>query len=195
VSVPEDYTNPTGRRIELFVARVPALNRRKQPDPLVILAGGPGLGASVFYPGIAPNLARVRRDRDILVVDQRGTGRSNPLNCAFDEQKMWEASEEETSRVMAVCLAQLREKNDVSQFTTSIAVKDLESVRLALGYPQQPIGPLMRELTQLQDIAFQLLEGRQRPTQTAGLYLLTTAAWTLAERAMLRRRLDHSAGG
>ena len=136
VTVPEDYANPTGRQLELFVARVPALNRRKQPDPLVILAGGPGLGASVFYPGIAPNLARVRRDRDILVIDQRGTGRSAPLNCAFDEQKMWEASEQETARVMAACLATLSQKNDVAQFTTSVAVKDLEAVRIALGYPQ-----------------------------------------------------------
>ena len=136
LSVPENYEQPGGRKIELFVARVPALNRRKQPDPLVILAGGPGLGASVFYPGIAVNLARVRRDRDILVIDQRGTGRSNPLNCAFDEQKMWEASDEETARVMAACLAQLSQKNDVAQFTTSVAVRDLESVRVALGYAQ-----------------------------------------------------------
>lgn len=136
ISVPEDYAHPAGRKIELFVARVPALNRRRQPDPLVILAGGPGLGASVFYPGIAPNLARVRRDRDILVIDQRGTGRSNPLNCAFDEQKMWEASEAETARVMAACLATLAQKNDVAQFTTSVAVQDLETVRRALGYPQ-----------------------------------------------------------
>jgi pimeloyl-ACP methyl ester carboxylesterase len=134
VEVPEDYALATGRHLKLFVARVPALSRNKQADPLVILAGGPGLGASVFYPGIAANLARIRRDRDILVIDQRGTGRSNPLNCAFDEQKMWEADEGETTRVMAACLAQLSAHNDVSRFTTSVAIRDLESVRRALGY-------------------------------------------------------------
>lgn len=136
VEVPENYALGTGRHLKLAVARVPALNRRKQPDPLVVLAGGPGLGASVFYPGIAANLARIRRDRDIVVIDQRGTGRSSPLNCAFDEQKMWEASDLETARVMDQCLTQLSAHNDVAQFTTSNAVRDLEAVRQALGYAQ-----------------------------------------------------------
>jgi pimeloyl-ACP methyl ester carboxylesterase len=134
--VPENYAEPDGRTLSLFIARVPALNRRKQADPLVILAGGPGLGASVFYPGIAPNLARIRRDRDILVIDQRGTGRSSPLNCAFDEQKMWEADEAEVTAVMTECLARLQQIHDVTQYTTSVAVRDLETVRQALGYPR-----------------------------------------------------------
>ena len=68
--------------LDLFVARVPALSRKSQRDPLFILAGGPGLGASTFYASAAPVFARIRRDRDIVIVDQRGTGRSAPLNCA-----------------------------------------------------------------------------------------------------------------
>lgn len=134
VTVPEDYAKPAGRRIELFVARLPALSRRKSTDPLVIVAGGPGLGASTLYPGIAANLARVRRERDLLVIDQRGTGRSAPLDCEFDEQRLWEADEQETARVMRACLAKLGETHDVSQYTTSVAVRDLDSVRQALGY-------------------------------------------------------------
>jgi transcriptional regulator with XRE-family HTH domain len=65
----------------------------------------------------------------------------------------------------------------------TLAELDSEVRRLALGYPQQPIGPLVRELTQLQDIAFQLLEGRQRPTQTASLYLLTGMATGMLAKA------------
>jgi pimeloyl-ACP methyl ester carboxylesterase len=136
LAVPEDYAQPEGRQVRLFVARVEALSRRKQADPLVVLAGGPGLGASAFYPGIAPNLARIRRDRDILVIDQRGTGRSNPLNCPFDEQQLWDASDEDTARVMGECLKQLQTNNDVAQFTSSVAVRDLERVREALGLAQ-----------------------------------------------------------
>lgn len=134
VSVPEDYARPEGRKIELFVARVAALSRRKSADPLVLVAGGPGLGASVLYPGIAASLARVQRERDVLIVDQRGTGRSAPLVCEFDEQRMWEADEQETARVMRECRARLGESHDVAQFTTSVAVRDLETVRVALGY-------------------------------------------------------------
>ena len=134
VSVPEDYAQPAGRRVELFVARLAAVSRRKSADPLVIVAGGPGLGASALYPGIAVSLARVRRERDVLVIDQRGTGKSAPLDCAFDEQRMWEPDEHETARVMRECLAKLGEQHDVAQYTTSVAVRDLEQTRLALGY-------------------------------------------------------------
>lgn len=133
IEVPEDYAQPAGRRLRLHVARVAALSRNRQPDPVVILAGGPGLGASVFYPGVAPYLARIRRDRDLIIIDQRGTGRSHPLDCQFDEQQMWSANDEETARVMAECLERLSAEVDVAQFTTSVAVRDLESVREALG--------------------------------------------------------------
>ncbi len=75
LGVPEDPAQPAGRRIELFVARVPAISARKADDPLFVLAGGPGAAASEFYAGVAPAFARVHRDRDIILVDQRGTGR------------------------------------------------------------------------------------------------------------------------
>jgi transcriptional regulator with XRE-family HTH domain len=55
----------------------------------------------------------------------------------------------------------------------TLAELEAEVRRLAFGYPRQPIGPLVRELTQLQDIGFRLLEGRQRPPQATSLYQLT----------------------
>ena len=134
LSVPENRAQPKGRQIRLFVARVPAISRQHRPDPLLLLAGGPGLGASDFYPNVAGAFARIHRDRDILLVDQRGTGRSNPLSCAFDDNSMWEAGEAEITRAMAACQQQLAQHTDLRQFTTSVAVADLEAVRQALGY-------------------------------------------------------------
>jgi pimeloyl-ACP methyl ester carboxylesterase len=134
VVVPEDPGKPGGRQLRLFVARIPALSRQAAPEPLFVLAGGPGLGASTFYASAAPVFSRIRRRHDLIIVDQRGTGRSHPLLCRFDEQQMWDAGEEETARVMRDCRATLEKSHDLSQYTTSVAVRDLEAVRLALGY-------------------------------------------------------------
>src|SRR5580693_3783154 len=73
LSVPENPKLPHGRQIGLHVARVRAVSRRKQPDPLIVLAGGPGAGAIGFYVTVAGAFARIQRERDIVLVDQRGT--------------------------------------------------------------------------------------------------------------------------
>lgn len=134
ITVPEDPLRPGGRKLQLFVARIPALSRDAAAEPLFILAGGPGLGASTFYASAAPVFARIRRRHDLILVDQRGTGRSSPLLCQFDEQQMWDAGEEQTARVMRECRATLEKSHDLAQYTTSVAVRDLEAVRRALGY-------------------------------------------------------------
>ncbi len=134
VLVPENPADPKSRALALFVARLPALARNRKPEPLFIIAGGPGLGASSFYPGVSSAFARIRRERDIVLVDQRGTGHSSALNCPFDEQQMWEAGEEETARVMRECREKLAQDHDLAQYTTSLAVRDLDAVRAALGY-------------------------------------------------------------
>jgi pimeloyl-ACP methyl ester carboxylesterase len=136
VIVPENPADPDSRALPLFVARLPALAREKKHEPLFVIAGGPGLGASAFYPGVASAFARIRRDRDIILVDQRGTGRSSPLNCPFDEQQMWEAGEDQTARVMRDCRERLAGEHDLAQYTTSMAVRDLDAVRATLGYPR-----------------------------------------------------------
>lgn len=134
LQVPENPAEPQGRQIELFVARVPAISRRKQPDPLFLLAGGPGMGAGSMYAGVAPAFARIARDRDIVLLDQRGTGKSQPLTCDMADL---DASDDDTSRIAPLtraCLDSLRSKADVTQYTTSVAVQDLDRVRAALGY-------------------------------------------------------------
>ena len=136
VTVPENPAQPAGRKLQIFVARIPALSRQASPEPLFILAGGPGLAATTFYASTAPVFARIRRRHDLILVDQRGTGRSHPLLCQFDEQQIWDAGEEETARVMRACRAQLATDHDLAQYTTSVAVRDLDAVRSALGYSQ-----------------------------------------------------------
>ncbi|HUI60086.1 MAG TPA: alpha/beta fold hydrolase [Steroidobacteraceae bacterium] len=136
LDVPENPANPRGRHIGLYVARVAAINRRKQSDPVFILAGGPGMAATSFYASVAFAFERIHRDRDIVLVDQRGTGRSNPLNCVLDDNDLLRSAESEIVARAQRCLSSLAAKSDVRFYTTSIAVRDLEQVRQALGYDQ-----------------------------------------------------------
>lgn len=132
--VPENPAQPRGRRIELYIARVPAISRRKAPDPLFLLAGGPGGSAVDMYASAAPAFDRIHRDRDIVLVDQRGTGKSNPLNCELDEDVLMSATDEVVEAETRRCLESLRSRADVRYYTTSVAVQDLDRVRAALGY-------------------------------------------------------------
>ncbi|MFO1252304.1 MAG: hypothetical protein U1E77_14490 [Inhella sp.] len=77
---PLDPTQPQGKTIDLHVVVVPALARNKLPDPVVFLAGGPGQSAVKLMPMLTGRLARLQR-RDLVFVDQRGTGKSAPLEC------------------------------------------------------------------------------------------------------------------
>lgn len=133
-SVPENPARPQGRLIRLHIARVAAINRRKQPDPLFVLAGGPGMAATTFYVTAAGALARIHRERDIVLVDQRGTGDSNPLSCELNDEALWRASDVALVAATRKCLAKLQQHADVAFYTTSLAVQDLDRVRAALGY-------------------------------------------------------------
>lgn len=130
---PEDPAKPDGAMIELFVAVVPALSLEPEPDPLVPIAGGPGQASSEFYAAYANAFEQVRRKRDIVLVDQRGTGKSTPLNCeGGDELIEGEYSREQTIADTEACLESLAW--NPAFFTTSVAVQDLEALRRALGY-------------------------------------------------------------
>lgn len=132
---PENPDDPDSPMIELRVAVVPALNLNPEPDPVVPIAGGPGQGSIEFYSASASAFEVLRRDRDILVVDQRGTGDSSRLTCDVDDDLLGgDYSDEQTREIAATCVAQL--PHDPRFFTTSVAVRDLDAVREALGYPQ-----------------------------------------------------------
>jgi pimeloyl-ACP methyl ester carboxylesterase len=134
LEVPEDRTRPAGATLGLSIAVVPALNRQSAAAPLFLLAGGPGQGAEALYASLAAAFARVNRNHDIVLVDQRGTGNSAPLSCDYPDD--WQATDNPMPALRQATLACLRKYGDrVRFYTSSAAVADLEAVREALGYP------------------------------------------------------------
>lgn len=134
LEVPEDRSKPGGRKVSLFVAVLPANTVTPKDDPLVILAGGPGQAASFLGP-FATRLTEVRRTRDIVLIDQRGTGRSSPLNCAALRPREQDVFELDVVPRARECVTELSGKGvDLAQYTTTAWIDDLEAVRAALGY-------------------------------------------------------------
>jgi pimeloyl-ACP methyl ester carboxylesterase len=135
VIVPENPRDPAGRKIELFVARVPAISLNKARDPLFLIAGGPGTSAVDLYTSSAAPFDRVRRDRDIILLDQRGTGRSHRLDCRYEHQDLLTSfSDVDIAPANIECRDELAKDSDLRQYTTSVAVSDLDLVRQLLGY-------------------------------------------------------------
>jgi pimeloyl-ACP methyl ester carboxylesterase len=136
LDVPEDRRHPQGRRLTIFVAVLPANTLTPAPDPLVLIAGGPGQAATTLGP-FALQLGSIRRTRDIVLIDQRGTGRSSPLDCpAFAPDEHAEFDIDPVPKSL-LCAWQLAAKGvDASQYTTSAWVADLDEMREALGYRQ-----------------------------------------------------------
>ncbi|MFO1397280.1 MAG: alpha/beta hydrolase [Burkholderiales bacterium] len=134
LDVPEDRRKPEGRKVSLFVAVLPANTVTPKDDPLVILAGGPGQAASFLGP-FAARLTELRRTRDVVLVDQRGTGRSSPLTCAALRPREQDVFELDVLPRARECVAELGGKGvDLAQYTTSAWIDDLEAMRAALGY-------------------------------------------------------------
>ena len=136
--VPLDPNAPDGEHIGLFVAVVDALAEDPVPEPLVVIAGGPGDASTRFFAQSQAAFERILRRRDVLLVDQRGSGKSAPLHCdnlagqGLGEDVGMEV--DEWVRLTLDCLQTL--DHDPRFFTTGIAVQDLERVRAALGYPR-----------------------------------------------------------
>jgi pimeloyl-ACP methyl ester carboxylesterase len=133
LTVFEDRAAKSGRQINLWIVVLPAV-RPVARDPLVFLAGGPGQGAAQLARQIRGAFRTVQRTRDIVLVDQRGTGKSNPLNCRSDANSLREMTEPAESGIerLKKCLAGYQA--DVRLYTTNIAMDDLDEVRDHLGY-------------------------------------------------------------
>lgn len=129
----ENRATQSGRKIPLQIVVFPALKRNAAKDPLFFLAGGPGQGAAAIADMAREVVRRIGADRDLVFVDQRGTGKSNPLECKETEPASGENFEAELQR-MRVCLETLKAKADLTQYTTPIAMDDLDDVRAFLGY-------------------------------------------------------------
>ena len=138
LSVPEDRARPAGRRVALAIAFVPSTAKQPRPDPVFMLAGGPGQSARETFPAAAGAFRELLRDRNVVLVDQRGTGDSNPLSCRAPEDDpavdAAAAALAAARRFAAQCLQEL--DADPRFYTTSDAVLDLEEVRSAIGAEQ-----------------------------------------------------------
>jgi pimeloyl-ACP methyl ester carboxylesterase len=132
----ENRTTRAGRRIKLDIAVIPARLRNHEPDPVVVLAGGPGQGAVSLADEVMPLFAKLNDARDVVLVDQRGTGNSHPLDCEEGADTSLQPLFEDTlpEKLVKDCLHGL--DADPRMYLTSIAVEDLDEVRAALGYPR-----------------------------------------------------------
>jgi pimeloyl-ACP methyl ester carboxylesterase len=132
----EDREAQKGRRIDLNVIVLPALGPDRAPDPIFYFAGGPGEGASTTIDWVK-DLKELRRRREIVLVDQRGTGKSNPLRCDFygnpvDLQRA--AGDLYPPEAVERCRAELEKVANLRLYTTAIGMDDVDQVRSALGY-------------------------------------------------------------
>ncbi len=129
LAVPENTAVPAGRQIALSVAVLPAtVKSARRPDPLFYITGGPGGVDLEELPGISNGLAAINRHRDIVFVDQRGVGGSNPLQCTLA------TLQGSVADLVGQCLGQITA--DVTMYRTPQAMDDLDAVRQALGYAQ-----------------------------------------------------------
>ena len=137
ISVFENRETRTGRKIDLNIMLIPASTAVVKPDPIFFLAGGPGQSAVHTGPFLFPRLDKLRRERDIVLVDQRGTGKSNSLACEFESEfDLLDVTLDEAAALQVEnlerCLGEYQA--DPALYTTPIAMDDLDQVREALGY-------------------------------------------------------------
>ena len=133
----EDRAAKRGRQIDLSIIVLDALEPNKKPDPFFMLSGGPGDAPSFNARFFSRAFHDIRRSRDIVLIDLRGTGKSAPLLCPElarpGSDGIFDASLLSLPAVKA-CRTRLERNANLSAYTTEIAVDDLEEVRQALGY-------------------------------------------------------------
>ncbi len=130
LTVPEDRTNPAGRQVELAVVILQAANGTPLPDPVIYLEGGPGGAASLAVEDFAAH--PLRQNRDLILLDQRGTGFSQPsLNCfeMEDEDAADTATLDCRDRLIA-------EGVNLSAYNSAANAADVNDLRIAMGYEQ-----------------------------------------------------------
>lgn len=137
LSVPENRALPNGRKISLAIAWLPA-SGEAEPDPVFLIAGGPGQSALESFPGLIDSLGEVRKKRDLILVDQRGTGGSNKLLCRKTQasRDFANVSDKDSAAVRnfaARCATELAASADLRFYSTTDAIQDLDAVRAAIA--------------------------------------------------------------
>ncbi len=135
ISVKENPANPTSRKIDIFITRVKSIQKTDK-SPIFFISGGPGQASSDLLSLTRYYFSSLLVDHDFVFVDQRGTGKSAPLNCDTDILKYADVppaqAEELAFQDHKACVAGF--DADLIRYTTPYAVQDLERVREALGY-------------------------------------------------------------
>ena len=135
---PLDPAQPGGTHITVHFAALPALARNRKPDPVFFFAGGPGQSALELAGSVSRLLARLGNRRDLVLIDQRGTGLSAPLRCAelppstalaqgLDPERQMQRFEQCLQRLQAL------PHGDLRHYTTWVAMQDVDAVRQLLG--------------------------------------------------------------
>ncbi|MCE3261813.1 MAG: hypothetical protein K0R43_892 [Pseudoduganella sp.] len=131
INVPLDPQRKEAGQLKLHVAVAPAFRPVPNSDPVFVLAGGPGEAGSDVVMLLESAFKRMRATRDIVFIDQRGTGLSGKLRCS--EQQVGDAdTDSEMKEALGKCLAAI--KQPLGLYSTANAAADIEQVRLALGY-------------------------------------------------------------
>jgi pimeloyl-ACP methyl ester carboxylesterase len=130
----ENRDTKQGRQLDLNIVVLPALSSDPKPDPFFFLAGGPGQGAAQMAKPLRELFRQILTERDIVLVDQRGTGKSNPLNCIDTDDSLKVLNEPEAAGIERLKKCMAGYDADLRLYTTPIAMDDLDDVRAYLGY-------------------------------------------------------------
>jgi len=132
----ENYNKPDGEQITINFVVLPAIDNSDSKTPLMFLAGGPGQAAAELASALRNVFYEVRKTRDLILVDQRGTGASHPLQCEdAAEQNVYVSTPEDFSiEEINHCIEQLT--GELSQYNSENAIRDFDAVRIALDHKQ-----------------------------------------------------------
>ena len=133
--VAENREQP-GRKISLNIVVLLATGNDPQPDPLVPLQGGPGQAATPLAGTYGRLFAGIRERRDILLVDVRGTGRSNPLHCDIASPTWARSTDLMPLDAIRACRGALQQRADLRYYTTADLTRDLDELRRAMKIGQ-----------------------------------------------------------
>ena len=194
LSVPENHDAGEGKgTVKLHVALLRSTAKNPPLDPVVFIAGGPGQSGSESIGNILHGFFDILKVRHVIVIDQRGTGKSLKLSCQWNEDEQLDVDDAAVDRLLREAAERCRkkwetsvEKPDLAQYTTTAAVQDMELVRIALAAPQLNLAGFSYGTRVAQQYA------KRYPAQTRSLILDGIAPNNIALGADFARVLDQS---
>lgn len=192
LNVPENHDTGKGT-VKLHIGVLSSTAKKPTLDPAVFIAGGPGQAGSESIGNIRHAFAEILKTRHVIVIDQRGTGKSLKLSCEWDEVENFDVDDAALDALMKEAAVRCRrqwdaspEKPDLAQFTTTAAVRDMDLVRIALGAPQLNLVGFSYGTRVAQQYA------KRYPTQTRSVIIDGIAPNNIAFGADMARVLDQA---